>query len=337
MGPAPTKPSIELAGFDAILGQSVATEEIYEFGKRAASVDAPVLITGESGTGKGLLARAIHAGSERASRPLIAVNCAGIPESLFESEFFGHTRGAFTGAHEARRGLFEQADGGTLFLDEIGELTLALQAKLLTAIEDGEIRRLGAERTRKVDVRIIAATGVDLEEAVYQKRFRRDLYHRLLVLSYHLPPLREREGDIEHLAEHFLQRYRKKYKRPISGFEPGAVHLLREYRWPGNIRELEHAVEAAVLSCDQTQIGVQNLPRNILNSPPIRYENDAGGDAYPEMRKGQRYSFYGDPEKERARIIEVLKRHRGNRTRTADALGMARNTLRKKMREYGIE
>lgn len=322
-----------------ILGESRAALEIYQFARRAAAVDAPVLLTGESGTGKGLLARAIHGTSRRAARPLVAINCAGVPDSLFEAEFFGHIRGAFTGAHESRRGLFEQADGGTLFLDEIGELPLQLQAKLLTALEDGEIRRIGAERTRRVDVRLIAATGVDLAEAVRDRRFRRDLYHRLLVLSFHLPPLRRREGDITHLARHYLDRFRERYRRPIEGFDPAALERLEKYPWPGNIRELAHAVEAAVLHCDAPRIRVRDLPDAILAQGPgpateeVAEERTATEVAPPAGR----YSFYGTDEEERDHIAEALRRYHGNKTRAARALGMARSTLRQKLRSLGLD
>lgn len=367
-----------MSTFHHILGESDAAREMCHFGQRAATVDAPVLLTGESGTGKGLLARAIHAHSRRAAKPLVAINCAGIPESLFESEFFGHSRGAFTGAHENRRGLFEQAHGGTLFLDEIGELPLPLQAKLLTALEDGEIRRLGAERTQLVDVRIVAATGVNLEESVRRGQFRRDLYHRLLVLSFRLPPLRQREGDIDFLARHFLEAFRRKYQRPITGFEPGALTRLLHYPWPGNVRELAHAVEAAVLACDHPRIRIQHLPATILAPPADNGGNGNGNGngshgghavaahevatrAYPHaappatIRAGShiaapansllagspapigRYSFYGDPDDERHHIRETLRRYHGNKTRAAAALGMARNTLRLKLRSLGLE
>lgn len=322
-----------MSEFTHILGRSDAVRSICAFGHRAAEVDAPVLLTGESGTGKGLLARAIHMGSARARRPFVAVNCAGIPDSLFESEFFGHNRGAFTGAHDARRGLFEQAHGGTLFLDEIGELPLPLQAKLLTALEDGEIRRLGAERTVQVDVRIIAATGVDLEKSVEDGSFRRDLYHRLLVLSFRLPPLREREGDIEFLAERFLETFAEKYRRPIRGFHPTAFARILAHAWPGNVRELAHAVEAAVLACDDDRIRVEHLPHSVV-TPPIRH---AGADPKETTPTNGRYSFYGSEDEERRRIQEALRRFRGNKTRAAAALGMARNTLRTKLRALGLE
>jgi DNA-binding NtrC family response regulator len=339
--------------FHDILGRSGAAQEMSRFGQRAATVDAPVLITGESGTGKGLLARAIHTHSHRAARTFVAVNCAGIPESLFESEFFGHSRGAFTGAHESRRGLFEQAHGGTLFLDEIGELPLPLQAKLLTALEDGEIRRLGAERTQAVDVRVIAATGVNLEDAVRQGTFRRYLYHRLLDLSFRIPPLRQLEGDIDFLAQHFLETSRRKYQRQILGLEPGARARLLNYTWPGNVRELAHAIEAAVLACDQPRIRIQHLPPTIL-APTTHGAGTSNGHHAPHSGRGNgsgngngdhatptppigRYSFYGDPDDERHHIRETLRRFHGNKTRAATALGMARNTLRLKIRSLGLE
>jgi two-component system response regulator AtoC len=318
----------DVTDFARILGTSEGAEAVRAFGRRAAAVDAPVLLTGESGTGKGLLARAIHDGSARARRPFVAVNCAGIPESLFESEFFGHRRGAFTGAVGSRRGLFEQAHGGTLFLDEIGELPPPLQAKLLTAIEDGEIRPLGGERAVRVDVRLIAASGVDLELAVREGRFRRDLYHRLLVLSCRLPPLRERAGDIEYLARHFLHAAAARYGRPVRAIAPAALARLRAHAWPGNIRELSHAIEAAVLAADGDRIEPTHLPPTLLAPPPP---------VEPEPAAPGRYSFYGSPDDERRRIQEALRRYRGNKTRAAAALGMARNTLRIKLRTLGID
>lgn len=315
--------------FTSILGVSRAAEAIRAFGRRAAQVDAPVLLTGESGTGKGLLARAIHAASRRARRPFVAVNCAGVPETLFEAEFFGHTRGAFTGAYEARRGFFEQAHGGTLFLDEVADLPLALQAKLLTALEDGEIRRLGSERVVRVDVRVIAAAGVDLERSVLERRFRRDLYHRLLVLSFRLPALREREGDLDFLLAHFLEHYSRRYDRPVRGFDPAALARLHAHTWPGNVRELAHTVEAAVLACDDTRIRLRHLPESVRS--PARETPEPA-----QPRPTGRYTFYGTPAEERRRIEEALRRFHGNRTRAAQALGMARNTLRHKIRVLGI-
>lgn len=310
----------------AIIGSSRAAAEIREFARLAAGVDAAVLITGETGTGKGVLAAAIHGGSRRAGSRLVAVNCAGVPETLFESEFFGHVRGAFTGANQTRRGLFEQAHGGTLFLDEIGELTLPLQAKLLTTIDQGEVRRLGSESTVHVDARLITATGVDLEAAVRCDRFRLDLYHRLLVLSFHLPPLRLRGPDVLLLARHFLCTYAARHQRPVGDLHPSTVRLIERHDWPGNIRQLAHAMEAAVLLARGPSILPDDLPRRIMQQST----------AEPSMT-GARYSFYGSQDEECARIVDALRAHAGNMTRTARALGMSRNTLRSRMRALQIE
>ena len=308
--------------FARLLGASAAAQEIRDFGRRAAAVDATVLLTGESGTGKGLLARGIHEASARARRAFVGVNCAGVPETLFESEFFGHTRGAFTGAQHAHRGLFEQAHGGTLFLDEIGELPLGLQAKLLTVVEDGEVRRLGGERVLRVEARIVAATGVDLDAAVAARAFRRDLYHRLLVLSYRLPPLRERAGDVEFLAHHFVDRFSDRYARPITGFDRAALARIEAHPWPGNVRELAHAIEAAVLACDGGRICAHHLPLADRACALPQHWADPRG----------RYHVEGDPAEEAARIRDALARCGGNKTRAARLLGMSRNTLRAKLR-----
>ncbi|HSJ10072.1 MAG TPA: sigma-54 dependent transcriptional regulator, partial [Longimicrobiales bacterium] len=302
---------------------SRAAADIREFVRIAASVDAPVLVTGETGTGKGVVAAAIHRGSARAARPLVEVNCAGVPETLFESEFFGHARGAFTGAMNARRGLFEQAHEGTLFLDEIGELTLPLQAKLLTTIERGVVRRLGAETTAQVNARTIAATSVRLEEAVTEGTFRLDLYHRLLVLSYHLPALRERGADIMLLARHFLCTFAARHARRIGDFSADAVRLIEGGAWPGNIRQLAHAVEAAVLRCDGGTIHAHHIPAAL---------RPAAGTAI----QPNRYSFFGSRAAERDRIIEALRSCHGNRTRAARMLRMSRNTLASRLRDFDI-
>jgi DNA-binding NtrC family response regulator len=360
----------------ALVGASPQSEAMRAFARRAAAVSAPVLLTGESGTGKGVLARAIHAASRRARAAFVPVNCAGVPESLFESEFFGHTRGAFTGAHYAHRGVLEQAHGGSLFLDEIGELPLPLQAKLLTVLEDGEIRRVGGERSIRVDARLIAATAVDLDAAVAAGRFRLDLYHRLLVLGFSIPPLRERGDDAWLLARHFLARHRARYERGVRGFSEAAQRRIREYGWPGNVRQLSHAIEAAVLACEGDVIRARDLP--------VRTWAGAGGGIVAEPRAGgaqvapgvssraglpagptdpahgvapvgapaqafpadgggnaaerlrTRYSFFGTPEAERACIIAALEAARGNKTRAAAALGMSRNTLRARMRALGV-
>ncbi|MGH7503162.1 MAG: sigma-54 interaction domain-containing protein [Longimicrobiales bacterium] len=314
---------------DSILGESEAAGQIRAFARRAASVDATVLITGESGTGKGLLARAIHDESARRARPMVAVNCASVPDALFESEFFGHTRGAFTGAQQAHRGLLEQADGGTLFLDEIAELSPPLQAKLLTAIEEREFRRVGGERVVRVNVRILAATSADLEQAVAIGTFRRDLYHRLMVLAFRLPALRERGDDIDLFVPRFLERFAARYRRPVRAIEPAALLRIRAHAWPGNIRQLANAIESAVLACDGTAIAARHLPAALLDSAlstkPASPEPDATTGRF-------RYSRYGSEADERRRIEAALRRWRGNKTRAAADLGMARNTLREKIR-----
>lgn len=363
------------SGPDRILGESDAAGAIRAFARKAAAIDAPVLITGETGTGKGLLARAIHETSARRARAFVAINCAGVPETLFESAFFGHSRGAFTGAQHTHRGFFEQAHGGSLLLDEVGELGPVLQAKLLTALEDGEVRRLGAERSVRVDTRVMAATSERLDEALARGRFRRDLFHRLCVLAFHLPPLRTRHGDVPFFARAFLQRFARRYGRRVHGFAPGTLERLAAYSWPGNIRELSHTIEAAVVACEREAVRVQDLPRAVrdaLTSPPTpvvaagadggSYAPSYGGDGRrpspdgttvgprdqdsPTVRaadrserwrhSGRRYSFFGPPEEERRLIMDALIRCRGNKTRAARLLGMARNTLRQKIREHDI-
>lgn len=336
-----------------LLGASPAMARVRAFAARAASVDATVLLTGESGTGKTLVARCIHAASARAGRAFVAVNCAGVPESLFESEFFGHTRGAFTGALRAHRGLWEQAEAGTLLLDEIGELVPSVQAKLLGVLEQGLVRRVGGERERRVDVRIIAATNADLAAAVRLRRFRADLFHRLQVLCFTLPPLRERGDDVMLLARHFLQDAGSRYRRPAAFLHDSAVAEIRRHRWPGNVRELAHAMEAAVLARNPNGAGAairaDDLPDHVLRPAYSAHGHDdhgapAGPVAYPDERRTGvprthpgRYRFEGTPDEERERVARALREWRGNRTRTAAALGMSRTTLRKKLRELGVE
>ncbi len=287
------------------------------FGRRAAGVDATVLLTGETGTGKGVLARVIHEASSRARAPFIAVNCAGVPESLFESEFFGHVRGAFTGALSSRRGLLVQADRGTLFLDEVGELSLGLQAKLLTAIEDGELRPVGAERVTRFDARLIAATGIDLDRAVEQQRFRADLFHRLCILHFHLPPLRQRRDDIATLTRHFLAIYAQRYQRTLEPLSDRALTLLESHSWPGNVRELAHTIEGAVIAAENGRLIIERLA-----SQPRLAVAAAGS----TTRTG-RYAFDGSADDERQHILEALQTCRGNKTLAAKVLGMSRNTL----------
>jgi DNA-binding NtrC family response regulator len=295
--------------FDRIAGQSAAAEAIRRFGCRAAAVDAPVLLLGESGTGKGVLARAIHDASPRARKPFVAINCAAVPDSLFESEFFGHVRGAFTGAQYAHKGLFEQAEGGTLFLDEIGELPVTVQAKLLTVLEDGYVRRVGAERIAQVNVRVISATARNLRDDVVRNHFRTDLFHRLSVLSFHIPALRERGDDVHELAFMFLQTHCARYQRGVCVFDPATLDFLNAYAWPGNIRELSNVVECAVVASAGAEVSVTEhmlLPR-----------------------------VYGDDE--RARIQDAIRAADGNRTAAAKALGMGRTTLWQRLKQLDGE
>lgn len=231
----------------SLLGPSAAMATLRAFVQRAGEVDVPVLLLGETGTGKSLAARAIHDQGRRRQGPFLVVNCAGIPEGLFESELFGHERGAFTGAHEAREGLFEAATGGTLFLDEVGELPASQQGKLLTTLEDRQIRRVGSRSPRTVDVRIVSGTGRDLRAAVEEGGFRRDLYHRLAVLRHRIPPLRERPEDALYLAVRMVRRLARRYGREAATLSTEARELIRTHPWPGNVRQLAHALEAAVI------------------------------------------------------------------------------------------
>jgi len=253
---------------ESIVYASPAMHNVLELARKVATTDAAVLIEGESGTGKEIIARAIHAASARRTHPFVAVNCGALPEGLLESELFGHERGSFTGAVASKRGLFEEAHDGTLFLDEIGEMTPALQVKLLRALQSGEIRRVGENRNIKVNARIIAATNRDLKRAVAVGRFRDDLYYRLKVFPIHIPPLRERPEDILPLAETFLRRAREKYTGKARTFSPPAARALRAYSWPGNVRELEHAIERAVILASQEEVRPEDLPPEVRAPAP---------------------------------------------------------------------
>jgi two-component system, NtrC family, response regulator AtoC len=328
--PALLQPGTNLDAFESILGTGAAARSIRAFGRRAAAVDATVLITGETGTGKGVLAHAIHGAGARGRAPFVAINCAGVPESLFESEFFGHVRGAFTGALHTHKGLLEQADRGTVFLDEAGELPLGMQAKLLTVLEDGQVRRVGAERAVKVDVRVIAATGIDLAAAVRAQRFRSDLYHRLKVLSFRLPPLRERKSDLPLLALHYVQAHGQKYARPRARLTDDALELLQAHDWPGNIRELAHTIEAAVVCSESGEIDSTVLQ-------PLMITTRSPATARVLETPSGRYSFLGTAAEEQTSILEALRFCRGNKTLAARRLGMSRNTLLSKLRRIELD
>jgi two-component system response regulator HydG len=309
-----------------IIGKSKRMREVFELLAMAAPSDAAVLIQGESGTGKELIANAIHQNSPRASNPLIKVNCAALPESLLESELFGHERGAFTGAVSMRKGRFELADGGSIFLDEISEMDPAMQAKLLRVTQEREFERVGGMKTIEADVRIISATNKDLEQEIREGRFREDLFYRLNVISVPLPPLRERKEDITLLAEHFLSIYSEKNRRLMKGFHPKALDLLMRYDWPGNIRELENTIERSVIMARGDHISPADLPVNIQALGGELEDDNTGVLPGWSMR-----------EVEKDLIIKTLEQTNGNKTKAAEILGINRKTLQNKIREYKIE
>ncbi|MBT8398121.1 MAG: sigma-54 dependent transcriptional regulator [Gemmatimonadetes bacterium] len=315
-------------------------ERVRSFANRAARVNAPVLILGETGTGKSLLGKVIHQQSGRSPAPFLAINCAGIPDSLFESEFFGHQKGAFTGAREARKGYLEQAHMGSLFLDEIGELTVGQQAKLLTALEEGEVRRLGGEGTVRVDVRLLSATSRDLLEGMRGGSFRRELYHRLAVLVCHIPPLRERPEDIPLLARRFLRKLEDRHHRPPGTLSPDVIRYLREKPWHGNIRELAHLLEAALILAEGGTLGKDALQtaEAMVGDVGAGGDHPSGGvaESPKPAARGHRYAFPGTEEEERDMILKALARARGNKSRAARELGMARNTLRQRIQRYRL-
>jgi two-component system response regulator HydG len=303
-----------------IVFRSSAMRRVLDIVARVAPTDATVLIHGESGTGKELIARAIHRGSRRARKPFVALNCGALPETLLESELFGHVKGAFTGASVNKKGLFEEADGGTVFLDEIGEMAPALQVKLLRTLQDGEVRAVGSIQPITVDTRVVAATNQNLDVLLRQGRFREDLFYRLNVIAFAIPPLRERREDIPLLVEHFLDRFNRKQGRALR-LEDDTLQLLVGHPWPGNVRELEHALERMVILGEGDTITIDDLPFRIAN----------GGEA--ELAAPSRGSL---ADTEKAHIREMLERHGWNYSRTADALGISRTTLWRKLKEYGF-
>jgi two-component system, NtrC family, response regulator AtoC len=307
----------------ALVFKSKAMEDLAALAESAARADSTVVITGESGTGKDVLARFIHARSSRADAPVIAVNCAALPESLFESEFFGHERGAFTGATATKRGLIEAADGSTLFLDEVGEMPAQIQVKLLRFLEEGRFRRVGSTRDRESDVRVIAATNRNLADDVRQGRFRADLFYRLNVISLHVPPLRRRREDIPALVEHFLSLFRERFNRPALDLSDEARRRLSSYDWPGNVRELRNTLErAAALAQGDTIEADQVLPHAAAET--AGGEPGETADAAPVTLD----------ELERRHILRVLEEAGGNRERAAAILGISARTLYRKLREY---
>ena len=305
---ARTQPKSEM------IGRSPAMRELFRLIERAAPSDKAILIQGESGAGKELAARALHRGSRRAGSPLVTINCAALPETLLESELFGHEKGAFTGAVAAKEGLFEVADSGALFIDEIGEMPTLLQAKLLRVLENGSMRRVGSLKERRVDVRLLAATNRDMAQEVEAGRFREDLFYRINVMSLELPPLRRRVGDLPLLVSHFLG--------DLWSIVPEAVSVLEQYHWPGNIRQLANVIERAKILADNHTIRLQDLPKEITAST-ARAADILNADDLSAI--------------ERAKVVEILHRENGNKTRAAAVLGIDRRKLYRLLKKYAIE
>ena len=310
--------------FEELIGVSAAMKKIYDLVARVAETDVSVLVTGESGTGKELIARAIHQRSPRRDKPFVAVNCSAMPEPLLESELFGHTKGAFTDARTARKGLFQQADGGTLLLDEIGDLPIGMQPKLLRALQERCIRPVGGDSEVPVDVRVIAATNRDLEAAVEEHRFRDDLYFRINVVQINLPPLRSRSGDVLLLAQHFLEHCAARLSKHVVGISPKAAERLLAYTWPGNVRELHNCIERAVALTAYDQLGLDDLPDKVRDHRPAQLIL-----ASPDASE-----LVSVDEIERRYILHALEVLGGNKALAAQILGMDRRTLYRKLELY---
>jgi two-component system NtrC family response regulator len=305
--------------FEGMLGTSPQMQEVFSSIRKVATTEVPVLIVGESGTGKELVAKAIHVNSSRRNSPFIVINCSAIPEALLESELFGHEKGAFTGAHIQRKGRFEMAQGGTLFLDEIGELSLALQVKILRFLQEQKIERVGGREEITVDARVLAATNKDLRQALKEGKFREDLYYRIGVVTVSLPPLREREGDTLLLATALLQRYVHENRKKITGYTPQAIQAIRAYSWPGNVRELENRIKRAVIMAEGQKVTQADLE---FQAPYEKYERKGLKEAREALEKDL--------------IQRALSRHKGSVTHAASELGISRPTFYELMEKLGI-
>ncbi len=305
-------------GLPTFIAESAAMQPLKELIARVGPSNANVLITGEHGTGKEVVARTLHALSERAAKPLVTVNAGGLAEGVFESELFGHVKGAFTDARADRVGRFEMADGGTLFLDEIANVPLNLQARFLRVLEIGEMERVGSSKTRRVDVRVVSATNADLQAEVASGRFREDLFFRLNTIEIHLPLLRDRRDDVPRLATHFLGVHARRYNKPLAAFEPAALQALQEYSWPGNVRELDHTVERAVLLALGNHIRASDLGLRAARESASRVEDMSLEDV------------------ERFLIQKAMARHSGNVSHAARALGLSRSGLYRRIQKYGL-
>ena len=312
-------------GFSNLSGTSQALENVLKQARSVASTTATVLLTGENGTGKEMLARAIHAESARSSGPFVAVSCAALPETLIESELFGHEKGAFTNATQSRKGRFELADGGTLFLDEIGELSPAIQVKLLRVLQERSFERVGGTKTLTVDIRLIAASNRDLEKEVEESRFRQDLFYRLNVVPLLLPPLRERQDDIPLLAVHFAEKAAQKHARPTPQIDPLLLEVLQDYEWPGNVRELENLIERLVVLERAPTLGLEFVPEKMLRSvPPV------DGAADESSLEGAVVAL------KRRMIVNALNAENGNKVAAAKRLGISRSYLHRLINEFEL-
>jgi DNA-binding NtrC family response regulator len=310
-------------GFASIIGDSAAMKTAKALmAKVAASPASTVLLTGETGTGKDLAAKAIHYNSGRVGRQFVNITCSALPEQLLESELFGHERGAFTDARQQKRGLFETADGGTLFLDEIGEMTLALQSKLLRFLEEKAFKRVGGLTDVRVDVRVIAATNRDLEEEVKAGRFREDLYYRLQVMPITLPPLRARQGDVPLLAAFFIDRFNTEFRKKVRGLSPAATQLLEQHGWPGNVRELRNAIERAMLLAEGDRLEASDLTTLTRSVSPVQFKLPPEGVNIEDV--------------ERQLLIQALERSKGNQTQAAQLLGINRDQVRYRIEKFGL-
>ncbi|MBI3455236.1 MAG: sigma-54-dependent Fis family transcriptional regulator [Candidatus Rokubacteria bacterium] len=318
-------------GFDKLVGESPAMLAVFDLVRKAARSEANILIQGESGTGKELIARAIHANSPRAAEVFVPVDCAALPENLLESELFGHERGAFTGADRAKPGMFEVADRGTLFLDEVGELPLGLQAKLLRALQEREIRRVGGTKLIPVDVRLVSATNRDLAESVRKREFREELFYRVNVIAITLPPLRERQGDVALLAYRFLGRYGRNREQPLEGIDADALAVLEANAWPGNIRELQNVIERACALADGPTLQLRDLPEHIRGRG--RPAPALSGKELPlrEAREAWLRVFTEEY------LTDLLRRHGGNISQAAKTAGVDRKTLHRLLAKHGIK
>jgi DNA-binding NtrC family response regulator len=326
------EPLAPRAGFDQIVGKSPTMMAVFDLIRKAARSEANILIQGESGTGKELVARAIHAQSPRAAEVFVPVDCASLPDALLESELFGHERGAFTGADRTKPGMIEVADRGTLFLDEIGELPQALQSKLLRALQERQIRRVGGTKFLNVDIRLVSATNRDTAELVRKGEFRDDLYYRVNVITIALPPLRERTGDLALLAHHFLRRYGRNRERQLEGIEPEAIGRLEAYAWPGNVRELQNVLERACALTDGSMIGVRDLPEHIRGGRGRPALAIPGKDLpLAQAREAWLHAFA------QTYLTDLLRRHGGNISQAAKTAGVDRKTLHRLLAKHGIK